>query len=162
MGVHLLDWVQLDFELFLFFLAIAIVIAHKLARRRMSLSEIIFRWFVLLPLGIAELYACLRHGFYSNTSAINLSWLGGLLQYKIATANLGFGLIALLSFNASFGFRLAAVLSNACWLWGEAYMLLTQYNFSFINAPSAYWLDVLLPVLLLLCLWSLKRQQRGH
>lgn len=160
--VGFLNWVLVDFELFVFALATLIVILHKFARPRMSLSEIIFRWFVLFPLGVVELYACLRHGIYSHTTAVNLGFLGGLYQYKITMANLGFGLIAILSFNASFGFRLAAVLGNTCWLWGDAYMRLTQYYFTFINAPSAFWLDVFLPVLLLLCLFSIKKQKRGY
>lgn len=156
------NWVMVDFEFFMFFLATAIAILHKLARRQMSNSEIIFRWFVLFPLGVAGIYASMRHGVYSNATAINIGWLGGLFQYKVATANFGFGLIALLSFNASYGFRLAAVLGNTCWLWGDAYMRITKYYFTFTNAASGFWLDLFLPLLLLLCLLSLKRQQRGY
>lgn len=162
MWAKFVNWALVDFEFFMFFLATVVAILHKLARRQMSTSEIIYRWFVLFPLGIAGLYACMRHGLYSNITAVKIGWLGGLFEYKVASASLGFGLIALLSFNASFGFRLAAVIGNTCWLWGDAYMRITKYYFTFTNAASGFWLDLFLPVLLLLCLLSIKRQQRNY
>jgi len=156
------NWAMVDFEFFMFFVATIIAILHRISRRQISTAEIIYRWFVLFPLGIAALYACLRHGMYSQITAAKLGWLGGLFQYKVATANLGFGLIAVLSFNASFGFRLAAVLGNACWLWGDAFMRVTKYYFTFTNAASGFWLDVFLPIILLLCLLSIKRQEKRY
>lgn len=160
MFAKFVNWALVDFEFFMFFTATVIAILHKLARWKMSNAEIIFRWFVLFPLGVAGLYASIRHGLYSDETAARLGWLGGLFQFKLATANLGFGLIAVLSFNASFGFRLAAVLGNTCWLWGDAFMRFTKYYFTFTNAASGFWLDVFLPLLLLLCLLSIKRQQK--
>lgn len=157
-----MTWMAVDFEYFMFFLAAIIALLHKLARRQMNMSEIIFRWFVLLPLGFVGLYSAMRHGVYSPEVAAKIGWLGGLFQFKVATANLGFGLIAALSFNASFGFRLAAVLGNTCWLWGDAITRFTKYYFSFNNAASGFWLDIFLPIVLLLCLISIKRQQKDY
>ncbi len=157
-----LNWVMVDFEYFMFFLAFVISILHKLTHRHLSTSEIIFRWFVLLPLGLSSLYAFVSHGFYSEAAAAQIGWLGKLFQFKLAAANLGFGLIAVLSFNASFGFRLATVLGNTCWLWADALMRFTKFYFVVAYAAAGFWIDVFLPIILLLCLWSLKREQRGY
>jgi len=155
-----INWIMVDLEFFMFFLAAVIALLHKITFRHVSTAEVIFRWFVLFPLGVTGLYVALRQGIYSGATAAQIGWLGQFFQFKLAVANFGFGLIAVLAFNASFGFRLAAVLANTCWLWGDALIRFTKYYFLVTLVPALFWLDLILPIILLLCLLSIKQQQK--
>jgi hypothetical protein len=140
-----------DFTLCLFVAALLISLLHKAAKRNMPLAEIIFRWFVLLPVGLALLYSALGHGLNPQSS---------ILQHQAATANIAFGIIAILAFNASFGFRMATVMGVTIWMWGDALLRATHFYFSPLYAGSVFWLEICLPVVLILCLVSLRKESR--
>lgn len=75
-------------------------------------------------------------------------------------ADLAFGLLGVLSFKASYGFRLATVIGVTCFLWGCAIghinQMVIHHNFTIGNAGSWFWLDILLPILLIMCIVKLK------
>ncbi len=157
-------WIFANFGLLMFIVATLIALLHKLARRRLSLSEIIYRWYILFPVGLNLIYCYFMHVFYPVSSAALLGWLNSPFQFEVAMASLGFGLIAILSFNASFGFRLASTLGVTCWFWGLALIYAQQMiltNTISVTAPSSiFWLDFFLPIILLLCLWNIKRREK--
>ena len=152
-----------NFGLSLFVLAMFFVIFHRIIRKTIPFSEILYRWIALFPLGITALYAFVLHAFFPDFTAATIGWPNSPFQFEVAMANLGFGIIAILSFRADYGFRLATVIGNTCWLWGDAlghvYQIITNHNFTVGNAGSWFWLDILVPLMLILCLINLKNQR---
>ena len=155
----LIKWIFGNFSFFMAILAIIFSIVHRVVNKKIDLFEILYRWFALLPLGIAALYAFMMHAFFPDFTATTIGWLNSPFQFEVAMACLGFGVISVLSCCGSYGFRLATVVGNTCWLWGDAighsYQMIIQHNFDVGNAGSWFYMDVFLPLLLILCLIKL-------
>lgn len=160
MIANVLTWVFSNYGLFMLFVAIILSVLHHLVNKKLPFSEILYRWVALLPLGFTAIYAFIMHAFYPDFTAATIGWQNSPFQYEVAMANLGFGVIAILSFRASYGFRLATVIANTCWLWGDAvghsYQMISHHNFAPGNAGSWFYMDVLLPFILIICLMKLK------
>ena len=163
------DYIELvlsNFGLFMFVLATVFIILHKLiVRSRVSSDEIVYRWMALFPLGVTGIYAFVMHAFYPEIADASIGWSPSPFEYEVAVADLALGLIAVLSFNASFGFRLATVIANVTFLLGCAfnhvYLMLMQGNYHVGNAGSWLWMDdLILPLILLLCINGLSRQRQ--
>lgn len=161
-----LDWMTFAFANFglvmCCFAAFFMALNRIITRGRVSQYEIIYRWTALFAVGFTGIYTFVMHAFYPETTAANIGWAASPFQYEVAMADLGFGVLGILSFNASLGFRLATVIGNTIWLWGDAtghiYQMVANQNFSIGNAGSWFWLDVFLPLLLIICLRKLKRK----
>ncbi|HTM64475.1 MAG TPA: DUF6790 family protein [Gammaproteobacteria bacterium] len=155
-----------NFGLFMFGLAAVFIILHKLiVRGSVSNDEIVYRWMALFPLGCAGIYTFIMHVFYPQIASAVIGWSPSPFEFEVGIANLAFGTIAILSFNASFGFRLATVIANVIWLFGDASqhvtLMITTGNFNIGNAGSWLWLDdLILPMVMLLCINGLYRQQQ--
>ena len=149
-----------NFGVTMLVIAIIFILIHGLTGRGLSNSEIIYRWIAFFAVGLTGLYTFIIHGFFPDVAAVNIGWAPSPFQYEVAMANLGFGLIAVLSFKASYGFRLATVIGVTCWLWGDAtghiYQMITAHNFAPGNAGSWFWLDIILPIILIICIINLK------
>jgi VanZ family protein len=165
MLMNYISLVMANFSFAMFLLALLIIVLHKLAKPKIALAEIVYRWFILLPLGVCSLYAFFMHAFYPAYTADLMGIVSSPLQYDVAVAYLGFGLIAILSFNTRYEFRVATVIANTCWLWGRAIKYVAQTflagdMMAIIHWPSRLWLDITLPMVLVLCLASI-RKKRG-
>lgn len=163
----LTDWIPLvlsNFGLALLVVALVLIIIEWLiqvvCRTHVSAYEIIYRWVVLLPLGATAIYAFVMHAFFPDLTASTIGWQGSPFQFEVAMADLGFGVIAILSFKASFGFRLATVIGNTFWLWGDAvghiYQMIAKHDYAIGNAGSWFWMDILIPLILIICIAKLK------
>lgn len=134
-------------------------IGRKLFRRSAG-AGVFYRWLALLALGVTAIYAFVMHAFFAEIAAKTIGWAVTPFQYEVAVANFAIGFIAILSFRASYGFRLATVLAAMCWLWGDAivhvYEMSTRHNFAIGNAGSWLWIDILLPVLLIICIIKMR------
>lgn len=108
-----IELVLSNFGLFMFVLAVVFIILHKLiVQSRVPSDEIVYRWMALFPLGVTGVYAFVMHAFYPAVADASIGWSPSPFEYEVAVADLSLGMIAILSFNASFGFRLAAVIAN--------------------------------------------------
>lgn len=159
-----ITWILSHFSLALFILALILVFLQKMVfARHIKLSESLYGWVSLLPLGIGGLYGFVLHAFFPDFTAATIGWQNSPFQYEVAMANLGFGLVAVLAFQASFGFRLANVIGITCWLWGDAaghiYQIITQHNFTSGNAGSWFWMDMICPLILIICIIRLRQNQ---
>lgn len=118
--------------------------------------ENLLRWVCLLAIGVNGLYNFAMHGFFGAMTAAVIGWPNSPFQWEVAVANLGFGLLGLLSFKASFDFRKATIIANTGWLWGDAaghiYQMVVHDNFTAGNAGSWFWLDVFIPLVLIICM----------
>jgi hypothetical protein len=165
MCLTLSSWVLGNFGLFLFALAALIITLQLSSRQHVSIAEIFYRWIALLPLGCTGIYAFVIHAFFPAISALTIGWPASLFQFEVALANLSFGILGILSFKASYGFRLATVIGATFWLWGDAGVHISQMvehqNFMNGNAGSWFWMDLLVPLILLICIVLIRPKARG-
>lgn len=167
MPVDYADYIQLalsNFGLTMFVLAVFFIMLHKLiVRNRLSDYEVVYRWMALFPMGLTGIYCFVIHAFYPELADANIGWPYSPFEYEVAIANLGFGVMAVLSFNTTFGFRLATVIGNVIWLMGNAVqhinLMIAQGNYNIGNAGSWLWLqDLVLPLIMLMCINGLSKR----
>ena len=159
-----LQYALMNFSLVMFFFAVIFSlidnIISALFRRGTSGYSLLFRWVALLPLGITGIYAFIMHAFFPDFTASSIGWSSSPFQFEVAMADLAFGVLGILAFNASYGFRLATVIGSTCFLWGDAvghvYQMLMHHNFSVGNAGSWFWIDILLPLVLIFCIYKMR------
>jgi hypothetical protein len=84
-------------------------------------------------------------------------------QYEVGIADLTVGVLGILAFWGNFSFRLAAAIAGIVWYWGDAVghvrQMIVADNFAPGNAGSWFWTDVLVPLLLVICLVVVWKQQ---
>jgi len=160
-----IQWGFQNFGFVMFILAVLCILVNRMtAPPYMMNAEIVYRWIALLPVGITSLYAFMLHAFFPVISASSIGWLPSPFQFEVAMANLAFGIIAILSFKASYGFRLATTIALVIWYWGDAvghsYQIIRFHNLSAGNAGTWFWLDLFLPIILLVSILRLKQAQK--
>jgi hypothetical protein len=162
-GVDLTYAVMQNFGLTMLMLALVLFIVEWLIQKirgRNNNYEILYHWIALLPLGFTALYAFVLHAFLPALAAGTIGWPVSPFQYEVAIANLSIGIIAICSTRQTYSFRLATVIASTIWLWGNAighmYQMYLNNNFSVGNAGTWFWLDVFIPILLILCLRRLR------
>jgi hypothetical protein len=158
------------FSLAMLVLAIVVALGWYVTRGRhagRSLAEELFRWVALLGLGLPGLYTFVMHVFFPRSTAEEIGWATSPFQYEVGMADLTIGVLGVLAFRASLGFRLATTVAAVCWLGGDAVghvrqMIIAQ-NFAPGNAGSWFWTDVLVPVIMVALLATLGREEcRAH
>ena len=157
-------WFLENFGFAMLLLAVIIIVFQRFISP-LPLAEIVYRWIALFPLGFTGIYTFVIHAFYPNISAQNIGWVSSPFQYEVAIADLTIGVLGILSFKASAGFRLATVIAAMCWLWGDAIghvrQMLINQNFAPGNAGSWFWMDVFIPLILLVSIISLRRRAQS-
>ena len=153
----------MNFSCTMFLLAVFFMIVNGLVTRgRVSKYEIIFRWMTLFCLGFSGVYGFVIHACFPMLAAATIGWIDSPFQFEVAVANMAFGVLGIAAFRASIGFRTAAILGNVIWLWGDAVghlnQLFTFNNFMLGNAGSWLWMDILVPAILVICLYQLRKQ----
>jgi hypothetical protein len=161
------SWISLilsNFDVAMFVLALCFMFIHVLVRPRLAPAEIIYRWLALFVVGWTGVYAFIMHVFFQEIAAGAIGWVPSPFETEVGMANLAIGMLGILSFNASYGFRLATVVAATCWFWGDSlghmYQLIKTQNESVGNAGSWFWMDMILPLLLIICIVKLKPTKR--
>lgn len=115
-------------------------------------AETFFRWIILLPLGLKGIYTFVMHAFFGAHIDDAGLWENAF-QYEAAVANFAFGVLGMLSYKASYDFRLATVIGATCWLWvdaaGQIYLMVEKGSNIMDTTPSFWW-QILIPLLLIL------------
>jgi hypothetical protein len=150
-----------NFSLAMLITGLFFMILERLIRRnRRNDYEIIFHWLMFFSVGLTGLYVAFFQVFYPDIVADMLGWHLSPFQFQLAAANIGFGMVGLFSLKASYSFRLAAVLANVCWMWGDVLSQLYQFfmfqNYSIGNVGTWFWMSLVIPFILLLCIWKIK------
>lgn len=157
-------WTLSNFDLAMFILAVIFILFHLLFNRRLAFPEIVYRWIAFFALGLCGIYAFIMHAFFPTTAAAAIGWVTSPFQFEVAMADLSLGVLGILSFNANVGFRMATVVASICMLWGDAighlYQIFTFHNYSVGNAGSWLWMDIIVPLILLICVLNLKREKK--
>lgn len=149
-----------NFSLAMFVLAVVLILLHMIMRPKLSRYEIAYRWLAVFAVGFTGFYAFIMHVFFPETAAAAIGWQPSPFQFEVGIADLTVGLLGLFSFKAKYNFRLAAVFAVTFWLWGDAVghidQMIQNQNFAVGNAGSWFWLDVIIPICLIVCLRHLK------
>lgn len=145
------------FEFFsVIMLAAAFVIAALVAAGRGGFWEQLFRWTSLLAAGVVGVFTFYSHVFMAERTAGHIGWQTSPFQFEVGIADLVQGVLGLLAFRASRGFRLAATIGVAVWLWGDAVghvrQMIVAHNFAPGNAGPWLWSDVLVPAVMIVSL----------
>ncbi len=155
------DWLLTNFDLLMFILASIATVLHRLIDRKLNLYEILYRWFIFLAVGITSIYVFIMHIFFPDFSSTLYGWQMNPFQIEMAMSNLGYGVIAILSFKANYHFRLATVIAVTCWLWGNALGHLYQIQVLHVLSPdkAGSWIltDMFTPLILIISIIKLKR-----
>ncbi len=130
--------------------------------RRQKSEDLLLRWLLLLPVGFAGIYVFFMHLLFPAASAKIMGWPPSPFQLEVALANLCIGLLGIFSFRSSHGFRVATVIVAIFWMWGhsvyEIYRIITTSNIYLGNAVSWFWVDTLLPFVLISCIKRSKKE----
>ncbi len=151
----------------MFAVSVVFILLHKLiVRGKVPTEEIVYRWLALFPLGVTMIYSFVIHVFYPDLAPTTIGWKPSPFQFEVGMADLAIGTIAILSFNASFGFRLATVIVSMIFLFGCAYqhvyLMVLENNYLSGNAGSWLWFDdLILPLLLFLCINGMRRANKA-
>jgi uncharacterized protein DUF6790 len=115
------------------------------------LLESLFSYFLLFSVGIMYIYNFVFHVFFQEMAAEFIGWANSPFQAEVGFASLGFGIVGIIAFRASFGFRAAAVTAPAFFLWGAAgghiVQMVKTHNFSPGNAGIIFWTDIFFPII---------------
>lgn len=158
------NWLELfvrDFGMAMFLLALIFILVDIIIHlKTKSWYPIIFRWIAFFSLGLSGIYCFFMHTFFPTISATAIGWATSPFQFEVAVADLAIGVLGILCFNANFGFRLATVIASVIFLWGDAlghiYQMVFKNNFTAGNAGSWFWLDILVPLVLLVCIQKMR------
>lgn len=161
----IIPWAMMNFGLAMAIIALPLLIINLIVSvftKKKTGYEIIYSW-MSLAMGATAIYAFVMHVFWPNETAATIGWQPSPFQFEVGMANLGFGVIAIFAFWASCGFRLANAVGNLFWLWGDAVghiiQMYTNNNFNVGNAGSWFWMDILYPVVLIICVSRMKSKQ---
>jgi hypothetical protein len=107
--------------------------------------------------GIGCIWAFIGHVFMSNMVAATIGWpAGNPFQLEVGVANLAFGVLGLLSIKIRDNFLMAAVIASSIFLLGAGYIHITNIlqtgNMAAGNAGFALYIDILIPIVLIILL----------
>jgi hypothetical protein len=129
-------------------------------------AEQLLNWLLLLSLGVQGIYTFVGHVFFPTYSAELIGWEDSPFQYEVGIADLTIGVLGVLAFWGSFGFRLAAAIAGIVWYWGDAIghvrQMVIAHNYAPGNAGPWFWTDVIVPLLLVVCLYFVWHQEKAR
>ncbi len=145
-----------NFSLAMLIAAVVLALITSAAKRGTpsgAFGEQLFRWTALLPVGVTGIYTFVCHVFFAESTAAHIGWQTSPFQYEVGMADLTVGVLGVLAFWGSVGFRWAATIAATVWLWGDAVghvrQMIVAKNFAPGNAGSWFWTDVLLPPIMI-------------
>jgi hypothetical protein len=149
---------------------IMVVVAAAIAAVRAALgkpfSEELLRWSLLLPAGANGIFTAGTHIFMPAYCAEQIGWPDSPFQYEVGIADLTIGVLGIAAFWGNFGFRLAATVAAVMLYGGDAighiHQMIIAKNFKSGNAGSWFWMDVLLPLILVVSFAIYWRRTRSR
>lgn len=147
-----------NFSAFAVMLAILLaslkVISYQKPHNPVQVIDVFLAYLLLFAGGVAGTYGFIIHAFFPHFAAEYIGWQQSPFELTVAAANLSLAITGFISFRASFGFRLATIISMSCFLWGAAISHIRAmwilHDFASGNAGSIFFIDIILPFLLLI------------
>ena len=147
----------------LIFSAVALALVAKPLTSSVIVEKLL-SWHVFWAIGVDNLYNFVMHSFFGTISARFIGWAQSPFQFEVATASLGFAVVAFLAAFRSFDLRLAAIIAPAVFTLGAAaghiFQMVTASNFSPGNAGIIFYMDIIVPLFGFVLLWLQHRLGR--
>ncbi|HET9096190.1 MAG TPA: DUF6790 family protein [Candidatus Baltobacteraceae bacterium] len=147
---------NIQIPLFVIAVIVTIVKLRRAGARHEVMSTAFTLWGEVLfyCFGLGFVYVWYFHAFMAAFVAPTIGWQPSPFEWELAWAELGIGVIAILSLWRGYDMRLAATLTSAIFLFGAAaqhiHLIITANNHAPGNAGPVLWFgDITLPLLLL-------------
>ena len=159
----------------LFFLVLGLVVGavhvylDNQPRTKGRVVEIFLLWFLVITVGILSVFFFISHTVFAATSAASIGWpAGNPFQSEVAVANLTIATLGILCYWIRGNFWIATVIAFSLQWLGSGVVhirsIAVEANYAPNNAGLTFYLDILMPVLLIaLLVYYLyaKRHEQG-
>ena len=130
------------------------VYLEKQPRTRVRVAQIFLLWFLVIIVGVTGVFAFIGHTVYADATAQSIGWpTGNPFQSEVAVANLSVGILGILCYWMRGNFWIATVIGFSVWWLGDAVVhirsIVVDANYAPDNAGVTFYLDILVPVLLI-------------
>lgn len=148
-------------------LLVAVVLAVAIGRPWRAgsgprFNEELFRWTALLATGSVGIFAGVMHVLFPDFTSKSIGWGRSPFEFEVGMADLAIGVVGVMAFRASLGFRTATTIVASIFLGGDAlghiYQMVAAHNFAPGNAGGWFWTDILVPLVLVATLVKLRRR----
>jgi hypothetical protein len=144
----------------LFFLVLGLVVgpvhlySDKQPRTKGRVAEIFLQWFLVVSVGLVSVVFFISHTVIADTTAASIGWpAGNPFQYEVAVANLTIGTLGILCYWIRENFWIATVIAFSVQWLGAAVVhireIVVAANYAPNNAGLTFYLDILMPVMLI-------------
>jgi hypothetical protein len=159
----------------LFFLVLGLVVGavhvylDKQPRTRGRVAEIFLLWLLVVTVGLVSVVFFIAHTVFAESTAAGIGWpAGNPFQSEVAVANLTIGTLGILCYWIRGNFWIATVIAFSVQWLGSGVVhirsIVVEANYAPNNAGLTFYLDILMPVLLIaLLVYYLyaKRNEQG-
>jgi hypothetical protein len=130
------------------------VYLDKQPRTRVRVAQIFLLWFLVITVGVSGVFAFIGHTVFADATAQSIGWpTGNPFQSEVAVANLSVGVLGILCYWMRGSFWIATVIGFSVWWLGDAVVhirsIVVDANYAPDNAGVTFYLDILVPVLLI-------------
>jgi Family of unknown function (DUF6790) len=144
----------------LFFLVLSLVVGavhlylDKQPRTKGRVAEIFLLWLLVILVGIGNVFNFIGHTVFADATAASIGWpAGNPFQSEVAVANLSVGVLGILCYWMRGNFWVATVIGLSVWYLGDAVVhirsMVVEANYAPNNAGITFYLDILIPVILI-------------
>ena len=145
------------------------VYLDKQPRTRVRVAQIFLLWYLVIIVGVTGVFAFIGHTVFADATAHSIGWpAGNPFQGEVAVANLSVGVLGILCYRMRGNFWIATVIGFSVWWLGDAVVhirsIVVDANYAPDNAGVTFYLDILVPVLLIALLvyyLNAKRHEQG-
>ncbi|HWQ66847.1 MAG TPA: DUF6790 family protein [Methanospirillum sp.] len=121
---------------------------------RLRITECLLIWSFGVIIGLGGIWGFIGHTFFADQVAASIGWgVGNPFQQEVGLANLGLGILGLLSVIRDGSFREATLISYTVFMAGAGIVHLIQiqdvHNMAENNAGLILYIDIIMPVLLI-------------
>ena len=160
----------------LFYLVLGLVVGavhlylDKQPRTKGRVAQIFLLWLLVITVGIQGISTFIAHTIYADATAASIGWpAGNPFQSEVAVANLSVGVLGILCYWMRGSFWNATVIGFSVWFLGDAVVhirsIVVSANYAPNNAGVTFYLDILVPVILIALLayyLHVNRQEEEH
>ena len=145
-------------------LFVAALVVAGLRSGHGSAANRFLSWILLLPIGVAGLWAGVSHVFFPEIAASHIGWQVSPFQFEVGMADLAIGITACIAFWFDLNFKAATVSVASIFLLGDAVghvrEMMVAGNFAPGNAGVPFYMDIICP-LLAIALVIMAKRSRG-
>ena len=157
----------------LFFLILGLVVGavhlylDKQPRTQGRVAEIFLQWLLVVTLGLVSVVFFIAHTVFAKSTAAGIGWpAGNPFQSEVAVANLTIGTLGILCYWIRGNFWIATVIAFSVQWLGSGVVhirsIVVEANYAPNNAGVTFYLDILVPVMLIALLVYYYRVNRNE